>query len=189
VITITYGKSFSVSTTYAPGGGRIASVRVITGTDAQGNPQLLTGIVEVNPTEDDSGQSGVIATLTNKESSSQSSTPTTTSSDTTSANLSASPSSSLSTWAVAGLSVSTILAVVALAVGAYPFWRRRRTKRAITSVDISEAKAHRDNVHTKAELPASDGLALHEMDRRSTVPQEDRLAKTTDGELKDGHAL
>jgi hypothetical protein len=66
VLTTTNAQGSTFLTTYTPGGGKISSLRLVTTTDAQGQPQTLTSIIEVDPTDvaggNDSGPGGASAT-------------------------------------------------------------------------------------------------------------------------------
>ena len=51
VLTTTNAQGSTFLTTYTPGGGKISSVKLLTTTDAEGRPQTLTSIIEVDPTD------------------------------------------------------------------------------------------------------------------------------------------
>lgn len=72
VLTTTNAKGSTFLTTYTPGGGKISSLRLVTTTDAQGQPQTLTSIIEVDPTDvaggNDGGSGGTSATPTERPS-------------------------------------------------------------------------------------------------------------------------
>ncbi|KAJ4372749.1 hypothetical protein N0V86_008115 [Didymella sp. IMI 355093] len=72
VLTTTDAKGSTFLTTYTPGGGKVSSVKLLTTTDAEGRPQTLTSIIEVDPTDvpgnGDAASGGAGATQTGKPS-------------------------------------------------------------------------------------------------------------------------
>ena len=51
VLTTTNAEGSTLLTTYTPGGGRVSSVKLVTTTDAEGQPTTLTSITYVDPTD------------------------------------------------------------------------------------------------------------------------------------------
>ncbi|KAF1933136.1 uncharacterized protein M421DRAFT_190501 [Didymella exigua CBS 183.55] len=51
VLTTTDAAGVTLLTTYTPGGGKVSSVKLVTTTDAAGQAQTLTTIIEVDPTD------------------------------------------------------------------------------------------------------------------------------------------
>ncbi|OSS44790.1 hypothetical protein B5807_10603 [Epicoccum nigrum] len=67
VLTTTNAEGSTFLTTYTPGGGRVSSVKLVTTTDAEGQPTTLTSITYVDPTDlgnggGDQGSNGASAT-------------------------------------------------------------------------------------------------------------------------------
>jgi hypothetical protein len=58
VMTTTNAEGSTFLTTYTPGGGRVSSVKLITTTDAEGQPTTLTSITYVDPTDLGNGGGG-----------------------------------------------------------------------------------------------------------------------------------
>lgn len=58
VLTTTNAEGSTLLTTYTPGGGRVSSVKLITTTDAEGQPTTLTSITYVDPTDLGNGGGG-----------------------------------------------------------------------------------------------------------------------------------
>lgn len=160
--------------------GRRSTVRLLTQTDDQGQTRIYAEVTTYS--------SGGETTTSISEVGRTSTTiagPTAEHSDPT---IKGSPSSTLSIAAVAGISVGATSVVVAMAVGAYLVWRRRRgIKNMPATIKTHEEKLEQSTVYPKVELHATE-RALYEMDGQDVVPRIDGAERMASGELEDSHS-